>query len=107
MNFKLLFLIVSMATAVATAPVARAATEMLDQVVAIVDDDVIMASELRERLAAVTESLNARGVELPPEDELVRETLDRLILESIQIQKGMRVGVRISDAACDAPLISI
>jgi peptidyl-prolyl cis-trans isomerase SurA len=75
----------------------QAATEMLDQVVAIVDDDVIMASELRERLAAVTENLTARGVEMPPEDVLIRETLDRLILESIQLQKGMRVGVRISE----------
>jgi len=80
----------------------RAETEMLDQVVAIVDDDIIMASELRERLAGVMESLAARGVEPPPEDVLIRETLDRLILESIQVQKGTRVGVRISDAQLNA-----
>ncbi|MCB1679493.1 MAG: peptidylprolyl isomerase [Halioglobus sp.] len=77
---------------------------MIDQVVAIVDDDIIMASELRERLGAVTDSLQARGVDMPPEDVLIRETLDRLILESIQLQKGMRVGVRISDAQLDAAL---
>ncbi|MAT93520.1 MAG: molecular chaperone SurA [Halioglobus sp.] len=77
---------------------AQAATEIIDQVVAIVDDDVIMASELRERLAAVNENLSARGIQAPPEDELIRETLDRLILESIQLQMGTRVGVRISDA---------
>jgi len=60
---------------------AQATTQIIDQVVAIVDDDVVMASELRERIAAVTENLNARGIPLPPENELVRETLDRLILE--------------------------
>lgn len=98
MNIKTALLAASMAITSATMPVSQAATEILDQVVAIVDDDVIMASELRERLAAVTESLKARAIDLPPEDELVRETLDRLILESIQIQKGARVGVRISDA---------
>ena len=98
MNIKSALLAASMAITTVTMPVSQAATEILDQVVAIVDDDVIMASELRERLAAVTESLKARAVDLPPEDELVRETLDRLILESIQIQKGARVGVRISDA---------
>lgn len=98
MNFKTIVLVASLAAALATAPAVHAETEMLDQVVAIVDDDIIMASELRERLKAVTESLKARGIDLPAEDELVRETLDRLILESIQIQKGMRVGVRISDA---------
>ncbi len=79
-------------------PLARAATEIIDQVVAIVDDDIIMASELRERVATVTRNLESRGVALPPEEEIIRETLDRLILESIQLQMGTRVGVRISDA---------
>ncbi len=79
-------------------PVAQAETEMLDQVVAIVDDDVIMASELRERLQGIRDNIAAQGIEEPPEDVLIRETLDRLILESIQVQKGARVGVRISDA---------
>jgi peptidyl-prolyl cis-trans isomerase SurA len=97
-NIKTALLAASMVITSVTMPVSQAATEILDQVVAIVDDDVIMASELRERLAAVTESLKARAIDLPPEDELVRETLDRLILESIQIQKGARVGVRISDS---------
>lgn len=77
---------------------AHSATEMLDQVVAIVDDDVVMASELRERLATVNENIQLRGGEAPPEDVLIRETLDRLILENIQIQMGVRFGVRISDA---------
>jgi len=76
---------------------AHAATEVIDQVVAIVDDDIIMASELRERVGAVTGNLQARGIQLPPEDEMIRETLDLLILESIQLQLGTRAGVRISD----------
>ena len=104
MNFKTLFLAASLAASAALATPTQAATELLDQVVAIVDDDVIMASELRSRLAAVTASLEARGMDMPPEDELIRETLDRLILESIQIQKGMRVGVRISDAQLNSAM---
>jgi peptidyl-prolyl cis-trans isomerase SurA len=75
--------------------------------VAIVDDDIIMASELRERIAGVTETLRSRGMDIPPEDELIRETLDRLILDSIQLQKGQRVGVRISDAQLDAAIQNI
>jgi peptidyl-prolyl cis-trans isomerase SurA len=81
----------------ATWPV-LAQTVVLDSIVAIVEDDVVMASELRDRLATVRTSLQAQGVEEPPEDRLVRETLDRLILESIQLQRGQRAGVRISDA---------
>ena len=83
---------------------AQSATEVLDQVVAIVDDDIVMASELRERIAAVNESIAARGIEAPPEDQLIRETLDRLILENIQLQKGQRVGVRISDAQLNSAM---
>jgi len=80
----------------ATAPV-QAATEVIDQVVAIVDDDIIMASELRERVSALSQSLQSRGVQMPPEDTLIRETLDQLILENIQLQMGRRAGVRIPD----------
>lgn len=80
------------------APNLQAATEIIDQVVAIVDNDIIMASELRERVTAVKNNFNARGAEMPPEDALIRETLDRLIIDSIQLQKGTRVGVRVSDA---------
>ena len=101
-TIKTLLLVASLATATIAAPALRAATEVIDQVVAIVDDDIIMASELRERVAGITENLESRGVELPPEDTLIRETLDRLILESIQLQKGEHAGVRISDAQLTA-----
>lgn len=84
--------------------VAHAETEMIDQIVAIVDDDIILASELRERLATVSQNLKARGMDTPPEDELIRETLDRLVLDSIQMQMGDRYGVRISDAELDSAM---
>ena len=80
-----------------TGAAALAATEVIDQVIAIVDDDIIMASELRERVTAVNANLAARGIAPPPDNELIQETLDRLILESIQLQKGRRAGVRIPD----------
>lgn len=92
---------------VALASGVQAATEMIDQVVAIVDDDIVMASELRDRLATVTENLAAQSVEPPPEDVLIREALDRLILENIQLQMGARYGVRISDAQLDAAMARI
>ena len=50
--------------------------QVLDQVVAIVDDDIILASELQERLQGVRSTMEARGVEVPEDEILVRETLD-------------------------------
>ena len=78
-------------------PVAFGAIEILDKVIAVVDDDVIMDSELQERLTAVKNNIALRNVEAPPEDVLIRQTLDRLILESIQLQMGARYGIRIEE----------
>jgi len=106
-NIRELLVAAALAASLVCAPGVQAATELVDQVVAIVDDDIIMASELRERVAAITESLKARGMDVPPEDQLIRETLDRLILESIQLQQGLRVGVRISDAQLNTAMTNI
>ena len=98
-----LFSLISIAVltvAVQTAP-ALAQVEMLDQVVAIVDDDIILASELQESLQTVRSTLEARNVEIPEDEVLVRETLDRLILDSIQMQLAIRYGVRIPDQQLD------
>ena len=80
---------------------ASAQIEVLDQVVAIVDDDIILASELQERVQAVRSTMESRGVEVPSDDVLIRETLDRLILDSIQLQLANRYGVRIPDQQLD------
>ncbi len=84
-----------------------AETRILDSVVAIVEDDVIMSSELRQRLAMIERSIEESGAELPERDVLVRETLDRLVLESIQLQMGQRAGVRISDAQLNGALTNM
>ncbi len=80
---------------------ASAQIEVLDQVVAIVDDDIILASELQERVQGVRSTMESRGVEVPSDDVLIRETLDRLILDSIQLQLANRNGVRIPDQQLD------
>ena len=80
---------------------AIAQIEMLDQVVAIVDEDIILASELQERVQGVRSTMESRGVDVPEDDLLVRETLDRLILDSIQLQLADRYGVRIPDQQLD------
>ena len=80
---------------------AIAQIEMLDQVVAIVDEDIILASELQERVQGVRSTMESRGADVPEDDVLVRETLDRLILDSIQLQLADRYGVRIPDQQLD------
>ena len=74
---------------------------VLDKVVAIVDDDIILASELQERVQGVRSTMESRDVEVPSDDVLIRDTLDRLILDSIQLQLAKRYGVRIPDQQLD------
>ena len=81
--------------------VASCQIEVLDQIVAIVDDDIILTSELQERVQGVRSTMESRGVEVPSDDVLIRETLDRLILDSIQLQLANRYGVRIPDQQLD------
>lgn len=76
---------------------AAAQYEELDAIVAIVDDDVILASELLSRLKVVRDQIAQQNVQPPPEDVLVSQLMERLVLENIQIQQARRRGVEIDD----------
>lgn len=80
-----------------TSVIVRAQVQPLDRVVAIVDDDIILASEYQNRLRQAMQNLSRQGVEMPPQDVIAHQVLDRLILEHIQLRMGERAGVRISD----------
>ena len=69
----------------------------LDAIVAIVDDDVVLASELLSRLKVVREQIEREGVQIPSDDILVSQLMERLVLENIQIQQARRRGVEIDD----------
>lgn len=76
---------------------AQAQVRPLDRVVAIVDNDVVMQSQLDARLREVQQTIGKRGGALPPEHVLSQQVLERLIIENIQLQIGDRSGIRITD----------
>ncbi|MFZ5841773.1 MAG: peptidylprolyl isomerase SurA [Pseudomonadota bacterium] len=73
------------------------AAEAIDEAVALVDDDVVLRSELDRRLASVRKDLQARNVRLPPDNVLRQQVLERLITDNVQLQMAKRAGVRVSD----------
>ena len=77
--------------------IAHAEVVPLDRVVAIVDSDVVMQSQLDQRLREVRATIQKRGAPLPPEHVLTQQVLERLIIENIQLQIGDRSGIRITD----------
>lgn len=86
---------------------AHAEVRPLDRVVAIVDNDVIMHSQLQQRLDEVRQNLARRGGELPPGDALAAQVLERLIVENLQLQLGERSGIRIGDEELNQALATI
>ena len=73
------------------------AEQTLNRIVASVNNDVVLESELRNRSDMVIEQLQAQQAELPPRSALEKQVLDRLILENLQLQLAERNGIRIDD----------
>ena len=71
--------------------------EELDRVVAIVNDDVIVLSELENRVRTTREELGQSGVSPPPVYVLRKQVLERLVLERLQLQVARSTGIRVED----------
>ncbi|KJS06809.1 MAG: molecular chaperone SurA [Gammaproteobacteria bacterium BRH_c0] len=81
--------------------------QLLDSIAAIVDNDVVMTSELNDRVKAIYQRIEESGTEPPPTEVLVPQVLDRLILERIQLEMARRASVRISDEELNSAITSI
>lgn len=76
---------------------AQAQDVELDRVVAIVNNDVVTSSELNDRITQIKYQLALKHTQLPPEEVLRKQILDRLILDEIQLQMAKTAGIRVDD----------
>jgi peptidyl-prolyl cis-trans isomerase SurA len=81
--------------------------ELLDRVAAIVNDGVVLNSELDAQIESVSERLRAQKLELPPQNILRQQVLERLVVQEIQLQHATRAGVKISDETLNNALLDI
>jgi peptidyl-prolyl cis-trans isomerase SurA len=86
---------------------AHAAPQSLDRVVAIVDNDVVMQSQLDQRVHEVQQTIAKRGGGVPPAGALEQQVLERLIVENLQLQIGERSGIRITDEELNQAVATI
>ncbi|SFL84850.1 peptidylprolyl isomerase [Marinobacter zhejiangensis] len=86
---------------------AQAARQPLERVIAIVDDGVILQTELDARIRTITSRLTAQGTALPPRHVLEERVLDQMITDTIQFQLAERMGMRISDNELNETIRSI
>lgn len=73
----------------------------VDRIVAVVNSEVITALQLRARIEQAKRQLTRQGVELPPDNVLERQLLERLIVERAQVQLAQETSLRVDDATLE------
>lgn len=81
--------------------------QLLDRIVAVVNDGVVLQSDLDALLLQITARLRAQNVALPPDNVLRSQVLDQLVTEEIEAQRAGRVGIKVSDEQVNAALQQI
>jgi peptidyl-prolyl cis-trans isomerase SurA len=78
--------------------------ELLDRVAAVVNDGVVLNSELDDQISIVGERLRAQKLELPPQNVLRQQVLERLVLQEIQTQRAAKAGLKVPDETLNSAL---
>lgn len=90
--------------AAAQAPAGGGAPVPIDRIVAVVNEEAITRTELKERSAILERQLRQQGVALPPKDVFEKQVLERLIIDRAQLQFANETGLRVDDAQLDRAL---
>ena len=80
------------------AATAAPAAQELDRIVAVVNEDVVMRSELDQEIVSILAQLKDRGTRLPSREVIERQVLERVINKQLQLQAAQRLGIEVDDA---------
>lgn len=86
---------------------AQQADRFLDRIVAVVGDDVITQRELVTRVNLAEQQLAQRGSRMPDPDVLLRQVMERMVVERVQLQEARRVGISIDEITLNRTLENI
>lgn len=75
--------------------------EKMDRIIAVVDQSVITEQEMLNRMESVKAQMIKKGVEVPPDEVLQKQILERLIVDSLQLQLAAQTGIKVDDAQLD------
>jgi len=81
--------------------------ERLDSIVALVNDGVVLKSELDDQSTMIIQRLRAEGTELPPREILTQQILESLIVGQLQLQRAEREGIVVPDEVLNRALSDI
>jgi peptidyl-prolyl cis-trans isomerase SurA len=81
--------------------------EFLDGVAAIVNEGVVLKTQLYDQLRVIEQNAAQQGMQLPPADILQDQVLERLIVSEIQLQRAERIGLQVSDQMLNQSIAGI
>lgn len=87
--------------------VVNAEIKLLDRIAVIVDDGVIMESQIKSQTEEILEQYKNQNINPPSKEILREEIIEKLVLDELQLQMATRVGIRISDAELNQTFIRI
>ncbi len=93
--------------ALAPHPVAGAAAEPIDRVVAVVNQEAITARELQNRVELAERQLREQRRPTPPSDALTRQVLEQMIVARAQAQYAKQVGLTPTEAEVDRAVADV
>ncbi len=77
---------------------------LLDRIAAIVNDGVVLDSDLEQQIQAVTERLHEQRLEPPPQNVLRQQVLERLVIQQIESQRAEKDGIKVPDETLNQAL---
>ncbi|AUN96334.1 peptidylprolyl isomerase [Pseudazoarcus pumilus] len=78
-----------------------------DRIVAVVNDEAVTATQLRDAMERVVGQLRRQGVDLPPREVLEDQVLERLVLERAQLQLARENGITVDEATMQRAITRI
>jgi len=80
---------------------------LLDRVAATVNEGVVLQSELEEQMLIIAGRMRQQNVEMPPQNVMRKQVLDRLVLQELQVQRANRAGIKVSDETLNNALADV
>ena len=80
---------------------------LLDRVAAVVNDGLVLRSEVEKQMAVVSARIQQSGQQLPPRNVLRQQVLERLVLQELQMQRAERLGLKVSDEMVNTALTDV
>ena len=107
--FSIVFLLLTAILALSGSASAAtgSSTQPLDHIVAVINDDVVVRSELDNYLENIRHQLRGQKTPLPPEDILEKQALDRLITQKVELQRAQETGIRVDDETLNRAILGI